>query len=102
MHAASELTAVAVAAVATERPSGLDRVQWTDRMGTRTGSLARFVQVLLVLSIPPAHSLIHKLTLRNLCEAIHRVCGPKMCRSCDTRKRKATVTNGITVGDLFL
>ena len=48
MHAASELTATAAVPVAAERPSGLDRVQWTDRMGTRTGSLARFVQVLLV------------------------------------------------------
>jgi len=100
VHAASELTAAA--AVAAERPSGLDWVQWTDRMGKRTGSLARFVQVLLVLSIPPAHSLIHKLALRNFCEAIHSVCGPKLCRSCDTRKRNATVANGITVADSFL
>jgi hypothetical protein len=76
VHAASELTA----AVAAERPSGPDRVQWTDRMGTQTGSLARFVQVLVVLSIPPTHSLIHKLALRNLCETIHRVCDPKLCR----------------------
>lgn len=97
MHAASELTA-AVAAVAAERPSGLDRVQWTDRMGTRTGSLARFVQVLLVLSIPPAHSLIHKLALRSLCEPIHRVVGPKLCRPCEVRERNATVANGIEVG----
>jgi hypothetical protein len=35
VHAASELTAVA--AVAAERPSGPDRVQWNDRMGTKTG-----------------------------------------------------------------
>lgn len=75
MHAASELT---VAAGAAEWPSGLDWVQWTDRMGTRTGSLARFVQVLFGLSIPPAHSLIHKLALRNLYDAIHRVRGPKL------------------------
>jgi len=79
VHAASELTAAA-AGEAAERPSGLDRVQWTDRMGTRTGSLARYVQVLLVLSIPPAYSLIHKLALRNLCKAIHRVFSPKLFR----------------------
>jgi hypothetical protein len=95
VHAASELTA----AVAAERPYGPDR---TDRMGTKTGSLARFVQVLFVLSIPPTHSLIHKLALRNLCETIHRVCEPPIVPACDTRQRNATVANGITVGDWVL
>jgi hypothetical protein len=98
VHAASDLT-VAVAAVAAERSSCLERVQWTDRMGTRTGSLARFVQVLPVLSIPRAHSLIQKLALMNLSEAIHRVCGPTLCRPLDSRKQNTTVTNGIAVGD---
>jgi hypothetical protein len=51
VHAASELTAVAAAA---EGPSGPNRVQSTHLMGMRTGSLARFVQVLFVHSIPPA------------------------------------------------
>jgi hypothetical protein len=95
VHAASELTAAVAAAVAAERPSGLDRVQWTDRMGTRTGSLARFVQVLLVLSIPPTGTQPDSQTSpEEFCEAIHRVCGPKLCRPCDSRKRNASVANG--------
>jgi len=63
---ACSIRAELTVAVAAEWPSGLDRVQWTDRMGTRTGSLARFVQVLSVHSITPAHSLIHKLALRKI------------------------------------
>ena len=51
MHAASELTVSKQKQQ--EGLSGPDRVQSTDQMGTKTGSLVRLVQVLHVHSIPP-------------------------------------------------
>jgi len=60
-------------------------VDWSD--GNEDRFASKICTSVACLSIPPAHSLIHKLALRNLCEAIHRIFGPKLCRPCDTRKR---------------